>query len=358
MGKAAFITDIAPDWRRLEAAARNRRPAVLPLYEHVIDGAVMDRLAEEPFSVLRQGDDRDLEEYFRRYCRFLRQAGYDCVIFESALRLPHGGAILDETTGPIQNRADFEAYEWDGILDAYRREAFREYEALEKVLPPDMKVVGGVGCTGVFEMSEDLVGLACLPFLAADDPELHAELYVRLGEIAAQAWSMTLERFGDLIGICRLGDDLGFRTSLLTMPDTVRELVLPQHRRIIDLAHAHGKPLIFHSCGCIFEVMEDIIANGIDAKHSNEDAIAPYSEWIGRYGDRIGLFGGIDVNIMTLETPDRVRAAVLEQGRSNRAAANGYALGTGHSITPYIPAENYLALLEAADRLRHETALS
>ncbi len=27
---------------------------------------------------------------------------------------------------------------------------------------------------------------------------------------------------------------------------------------------------LLHSCGCIFEVMEDILATGIDAKHSNE----------------------------------------------------------------------------------------
>ena len=354
MGKAAFRTDITPDWHRLESAARNRRPEILPLYEHVIDGGVMDQLAEEPFSALREGDDRDLEEYFRRYCRFLQQAGYDAVLFESSLRLPHGGAIQNETAGPIQTRADFEAYEWDGILDAYWRDAERQFKALEKEMPPEMKVIGGVGNTGVFEMSEDVVGLASLPFMAVDDPELHAELYVRLGDLAFQAWAMTLERFSDMIGVCRLGDDLGFRTSLLTMPETVREQILPQHRRIIELAHRYGKPLLFHSCGCIFEVMEDILANGIDAKHSNEDAIAPFQRWIDDYGDRIGLFGGIDVNIMTLGTPESVRDAVLEQGRRNRAHAHGYALGTGHSITPYVPAGNYLALLEAADILSHE----
>ena len=35
--------------------------------------------------------------------------------------------------------------------------------------------------------------------------------------------------------------------------------------------------------------MEDLITDvGIDAKHSNEDQIAPFPEWVRRYGDRIG----------------------------------------------------------------------
>lgn len=35
--------------------------------------------------------------------------------------------------------------------------------------------------------------------------------------------------------------------------------------------------------------MPDIITLGIDAKHSNEDQIAPFDEWIKRYNGQIGL---------------------------------------------------------------------
>ena len=39
--------------------------------------------------------------------------------------------------------------------------------------------------------------------------------------------------------------------------------------------------------------MEDLIGLGIDAKHSNEDQIAPFDRWIDLYGDRIGKQGKI-----------------------------------------------------------------
>ncbi|MDP2338519.1 MAG: hypothetical protein Q8N05_19130 [Bacteroidota bacterium] len=39
---------------------------------------------------------------------------------------------------------------------------------------------------------------------------------------------------------------------------------------------------------------QNILNLGIDAKHSNKDQIAPFSVWIEKYTNRIGLFGGFD----------------------------------------------------------------
>ena len=66
--------------------------------------------------------------------------------------------------------------------------------------------------------------------------------------------------------------------------------------------------------------MDDVIALGIHAKHSNEDGIAPYEQWIERYGDRIGLLGGIDLDILCVKTPDEVYDIVLERGHEAIAA--------------------------------------
>jgi len=149
---------------------------------------------------------------------------------------------------------------------------------------------------------------------------------------------------------------MGFRSSLLTTPATVRERVLPQYRRIIKIVHDAGLPFLLHSCGCIFEVMDDIIAAGIDAKHSNEDAIAPFDRWIADYGDRIGLMGGFDMDFLCTKSEGDIHEAVLEHGRRFRAAARGYALGSGNSIPDYVPAGNYLAMVRAAQELRAEEA--
>jgi uroporphyrinogen decarboxylase len=107
--------------------------------------------------------------------------------------------------------------------------------------------------------------------------------------------------YSDIFVFFRMGDDLGYKTSTMLSPDAIKTYILPQYKRVIDLVHAAGKKFLLHSCGCIFEVMDDIIALGIDAKHSNEDQIAPFDKWIDLYNEKIGLFGGIDVNILCLK---------------------------------------------------------
>jgi len=118
--------------------------------------------------------------------------------------------------------------------------------------------------------------------------------------------------------------------------------------------HAAGGLFLWHSCGCIFEIMEDVIALGIDAKHSNEDSIAPFDRWISDYGDRIGLLGGFDMDVLCVNTADVIYDKVLDMGRRFRKSAKGYALGSGNSIPDYVPTENYLAMIRAAQALRQE----
>jgi uroporphyrinogen decarboxylase len=149
-----------------------------------------------------------------------------------------------------------------------------------------------------------------------------------------------------------MGDDLGFKTSTLISPKTIRERIFPLYRLIINQIKSAGKPFLWHSCGKIFAVMDDAIALGIDAKHSNEDQIAPFDEWITRYNDRIGLLGGIDVDLLCQKSPEEIFGQVLEKGQRFRGMARGYALGSGNSIPEYVPAEGYLAMLRAVQKIR------
>jgi len=151
-----------------------------------------------------------------------------------------------------------------------------------------------------------------------------------------------------------MGDDLGFKTSTLLEPEAIRTHIIPQYKRVIRLVHNRGKKFLLHSCGNIFNVMEDLIGAEIDAKHSNEDQIAPFDRWIELYGNRIGLFGGIDVNTLCLNPYDQVYRKVLEDATRFRSAAKGWGLGSGNSIAGYVPVDAYMAMIEAAVELRNK----
>jgi len=207
---------------------------------------------------------------------------------------------------------------------------------------------------GFLNWPNPLVGLEYLPFIEVDDPELYADLFRAIGDLMCAVWHEFMPRYGSHFAACRFGDDLGFKSSLLTNPTTVRQHIIPQYHRLIAIIHAGRCPFLWHSCGCIFEIMNDIIALGIDAKHSNEDGIAPFDRWIKDYGSRIGLLGGFDMDFLCANSAEVIHDRVLESGRRFRKSAQGYALGSGNSIPAYVPTENYLAMIRAAQDLRQE----
>jgi hypothetical protein len=337
---------IAPDHRRLVDAVRNRRPDRLPLYEHNISPAIIAQV---------QGHDLPLqpEAWMERYAAFWRDQGYDTVTWECGVPsvMPGHGAILGGRPGPIRDRATFAAYPWHEWPVRWWERHGPDLERLSRHMPAGMRAVGGLGY-GVFETAEDLVGYEPLCLMLADDPELVADLFARIGDLYVLLWQQLLARFGDLFCVCRMGDDLGFKTGTLVSPAAIRRLVLPQYRRIVAVAHGAGKPFLLHSCGCIFPVMDEIIGCGIDAKHSNEDQIAPFDRWIADYGGRIGLLGGIDLDHLCRRPPSELTGFIAGEARRFRAATAGYALGSGNSIPDYVPVAGYLALIEAGRAVR------
>ena len=341
-----------PDYTHILEVLHNRRPARLPVYEHHIDeGFIATALGRD---IGRQGNAAaDYEHYYREAIGFWKDMTYDAFDYEAAICevYPGHGAILGGKPGPIQDREDFDKYPFEEIPEIFWRTYTPHLEAIRKVVPAGMKAYGGCGY-GIFESAEDLVGYEYLAVMQYLDPDLFGDLFIRIGDLYIELWSEMISRYDDLFVFYRMGDDLGFKTGTLLEPETIRRHILPQYKRVIDTVHGASKKFLLHSCGKIFEVMEDIIALGIDAKHSNEDQIAPFERWIELYGDRIGLFGGIDVNILSLNSYQDVYRIVLEKGSLYRDSARGYGLGSGNSIPDYVPVEGFMGMIDAAGEIR------
>jgi len=351
--------DFVPDYTNIMTAARNQPAPRLPLYEHIIGGRMIaDTTGLNPYPGMASPDDAEREAAFAHYWSFWRQMGYDTASFECCITevFPGGGALGKHVKGAIQNRADFERYPWDELPELFWGTYAPAFRALEKTCPPGMKAVGGVG-NGVFECVQVLVGYMELCYMREDDPELFIDMFRRVGDVQFKLWERFLKEFSSAYCVLRFGDDLGFRSSTLLAADDVKAHIIPQYRRIVDLAHTSKKPFLLHSCGCIFNVFDDIIRGAsIDAKHSNEDAIAHFSVWAEKYGDRIGNFGGIDTDVLCRQPPDEIRAYVLDS-IARAQGHGGIAFGSGNSIPDYVPAEGYLAMVEAVRDWRGDRAV-
>lgn len=342
-----------PDFQNIVDCAFNKTPKRIPLYEHNISPAVMEQLLGVKFAHLLEGSREEQDIFFQHYCRFFREYGYDTVSFEQTIGsvMPHSGCLRDSRRpAPITCQEDFEAYPWDTIPDLFFDAYSSQFEALRKNMPEGMKAIGGPGY-GIFECVQDVVGYTNLCYLSMDEPELYAALFQKVGDTNLRIWERFLEEFGDIYCVCRFGDDLGFKSSTLLSAEDIQTFIIPQYKRIIDAVHRAGKPFLLHSCGCIFNVMDDLIAAGIDAKHSNEDQIAPFFVWVEKYGDRIGNFGGIDTDAVCRLEGSGLRSYILSV-LDQCVGHGGFAFGSGNSIPEYVPAEHYADMVHIVREYR------
>lgn len=344
-----------PDYTNIVKSARNISVERTPLYEHIIAPEVMEKIMNKTFAELINGDEEDKREYFRNYCEFFRSMGYDTVSFECCIGavMPGSGALGQHKPGVIKNREDFMKYPWEEVKELFFKAYSLDFEILREALPQGMKAIGGPG-NGVFECVQDVVGYTDLCYISIDDPELYSDLFKAVGDMMVDIWSEFIRRFGDIYCVFRFGDDLGFKSNTLISAEDIRTHIIPQYKRIVDLAHANGKPFLLHSCGNIFNVMDHLIeVAGIDAKHSNEDQIAPFSYWVDKYGDRIGNFGGVDTDVLCTKSEQEIKDYVKDV-MSYCKGKGGFALGSGNSIPDYVPPEGYLTMIECARELRGE----
>ena len=247
---------------------------------------------------------------------------------------------MDDNRGPIMSWDDFEHYRWP--------ENFRAINIMSRIMakrvPVGMKVMVVPG--GMFEWTTRPISYALV-----DQPDLVDAVIQKVSDTIYAVVEDIMEEPN--IGGIFMGDDLGHFSGTFVSPKVLREKFFPHTRRIVDLVHAAGKVFILHSCGNLQGVMDDLIDMGIDAKHSFEDKIMPVEEVYARYGDRIGIIGGIDMNLMAGGSEEEVRRRA-RQVLDSCASKGRYVLGTGNSIANYIPLRNYLAMVDEASKWNKE----
>ncbi|MFQ3549380.1 MAG: uroporphyrinogen decarboxylase family protein [Armatimonadota bacterium] len=325
----------------LKVLKREGKPNHLPFYEHY---ASPEFIAEKTGTKFHEMN-YDTPDYWKIYVNFWLDMGFDCVPMEIPLKCKLGEGHNSASEGSeakavIQNMEDFEKYDWPSETDPID---FSQFENAAKHLPNGAKIVGGV-CMGPFEWVSQMMGVMGLSYAMLDCPELVDMMFEKIGNYIIYADTQIAQM--DFIGALRQGDDLGFKTATFLSPENLRKYVFPTYKKMAEAAHKNNKPFILHSCGNLADVYEDIIEDcKIDAKHSFEDAIMPVGEFKKQYGKRITPLGGLDVDVICRADEDTLRKYTRKH--IEECFNDGYwALGTGNSLTDYMPIQNYLICLD------------
>lgn len=358
--ESILATPVTPDYQELlRCIRREQTPSRVHFIELFLDQEIQSAVCER--YGLEDGLDRS-DTFFNEKRQIAIQSflGYDYVrcslegidlpldrrITEDTALLTRGVGreFIDEHRGPITTWEEFEKYPWPDPSKA----STRALEWYEHNLPDNMCVIGSGGLAHFAEYINWLMGYETMCIALYEKRDLVKAIADRLFELY-QAVLARLLQFSR-VEIIWGSDDMGFRSSTLISPMDLREFVLPGHKRMAEMSHKAGRPYLLHSCGNLSLIMEDLIEDvGIDAKHSFEDTIESVVDAKQLYGDRIALLGGIDVDFLCGAEEQAIRGRVRET-LSACMTGGGYCLGTGNSVTNYIPLESYLVMLDEGRR--------
>jgi uroporphyrinogen decarboxylase len=350
------LPEPAPDVERLKTALRRGVPDRVPLFELAIADEILSAFSGPLPPLPADGNARQMHAWARARVNSWWRLGYD--YYRVRVDIPFaagklaaadtatsGGNTrewLNEHAGLIQTPEDAARYAWPRSQDI----SYAQAEAAIACLPAGMGAIGFSG--GVLEWAATLMGLEHFLVSLYDQPELVRTVVDRVGQVILEAFEGLCQM--DAVFALWLGDDLGFKTATLLSPEHLREYILPWHRRYAELAHRTGRLFLLHSCGNVEAIMPDLIEEvGIDAKHSFEDVIVPVEEFKRRWGHRVAVLGGVDVDLLARGSREAVTART-RQILEACSLRGGYACGSGNSITNYVQADNYLAMVETLHR--------
>lgn len=339
---------------RVLTALRGGQPDRVPIVE-CIDWDPMVRLARlVDAEVPDAGEPPAFEQLAARLTKTL---GIDAIW----INMPLGVQPVDEThvrdrygslyqlsrygepvvvEGPIGSLIDTKGFDMAALLSPAD---FAPVRAARELLGPDYPVWFYFSDT--FKLSWRLRGdMQALLMDFLRDPRLvHA-----LARITADATIATVRGAAEAgADVLLMEGDIAANTAPLFSPAHFDEFLKPYYAEIVAAAHAVGLPIVKHSDGAMWPLMEGLIECGFDGYNPIQPQCMGVAEVKQKLGDRICLIGNIDcVELLVRGSGEEVEAAVRETIEI-AAPGGGYILSSSNSIHSDVRPENYLAMVRA-----------
>jgi uroporphyrinogen decarboxylase len=335
-----------PDYRRVLKPILLEEPDRVPIAEIGHDVHIKDQFMGRPVRDVAT----DVEFWYR--------TGYDYIYYRPAYEFPYTmpahvntGSGLDLTAargtetnsdsegGVISKMQDLDSYPWPDpeTID------YSNIAQAAQCVPEGMGVISGVG--GIFTRTWMLMGLEKFCFALAEDPDLVAEIFRRIGTIQCEVLRRVVKM--DKVFAIWYGDDLAYTEALMVSPNVYRKYLFPWVEELSSIAHGADMPFMMHTDGILWEVLPDLVALGLNALHPIEPKAMDINEVKAKYGHKLCLIGNLDLaSTLVRGTPEEVRA-VVRQRIKDLAPGGGYMVGSSAGVTRYVPLENFRAMREA-----------
>ncbi len=279
-------------------------------------------------------------------------------IIKDGKSMPSGSTVFDDPHGG-------NAFDLDNVYKEPLDEVKRNLES-KRLSEREIEELA-IGCRKIRETTDRAIflngfelplafpgGIANGTMLCLLEPGYMKDYHEIKAGFCASQMEKVIEATKENIDIVLTGNqDLGTQNTTIVSPDIVREIYMPYFKTVNDAVHGATDSVktFLHSCGAIYDIIEDVIGAGFDILNPVQWTAGghSYREWKDKARKRITLWGGGANSQHTLPrgTLDEIRKQVAEVVKYMKEDG-GFIFCNIHNLTAEVGPEKIKALYDTA----------
>lgn len=184
-----------------------------------------------------------------------------------------------------------------------------------------------------------------------DSPDILEMLFDAVLEINLEITKNILKIAGKEIDVVACGDDIAAQLSLQIPPDVFKKFIKPRLKKYFTLIHSLSPAkLMFHCCGAIFDIIDDLIEIGVDILNPIQTSAAGIDPVLLKknFGKELTFWGAMDTQEVLPKGSVSDVKKMVEERIEQLCPNGGFVLAGCHNIQPDVPVENILAMFRHA----------
>ena len=197
----------------------------------------------------------------------------------------------------------------------------------------------GVGAGSIFGWIRDWMGVENIAVMLYDDPAFVKEMMDCVADLIVEVLRRVV--FDVPFDFAVMWEDMAYKTASLISPKHVRELMMPNYRKITDLLRQAGIDVVMlDSDGNVEELIPLWLEVGINYIYPMEVAAGmDVVKLRQRHGRDLIIGGGMDKRI--LAWGDRKAIDAMVDAKRDLMLGGGYVPGCDHALPPDISWDNF-----------------
>jgi uroporphyrinogen decarboxylase len=253
-------------------------------------------------------------------------------------------SVIEPVLANAASPDDLKRVNWPGADALALEECVRKATSAHNT---GLAVYGGIWAS-VFTTSRNLMGEEDFLLATIENPALVAAVIDRLTQSYLEMNRAYLSATRGLIDVYYFGSDLGTQRSMFISPEMCRQFIIPAIGRLARQAKEFGLPVMYHTCGSVAGIVDDLIACGVDVLDPVQvSALGMEPAGLAeRFKGRIAFHGGISTQT-TLPNGTREEVREIVHRTIRALGPTGYIAGPDQEMIGQVPLVNIEAMCQA-----------